>query len=486
MVQRIIRDREAWVVDEATGDIIGFDHGTRTQNIVSASTNSTGRIETISAGAGSFRIDTLQAPAYAGYYQKRPFQSLVVPFGTATINETILTGGTSSRSVDTATTFNGRPTTKLTVTGGASSPNVECGTAGATITLDAEGQALLTRTPFVAVKIGAGNTLSSGVLYVGDATYANFYTFNLAPVGTVGEWTILAKLTIGASSTTGTPNLAAAVRAKLRLTMTANVAVGDIWLAPFYVTPQTKQSVVFTVDDGYDEWEWLAAEAYKRRVPISFGIASDLVGTVGYLSTTQIRSILNDYDGLHNITNHARVNSSYGTLGLDTYVSHVEYCRDYLMALGVPAKQASLHQYVQGSFDQTLIDALKVRGYLSAREVGASNRGSGASIIAAGGVTADHMFKIPATVNLENTQNLTTVQSYLNSSSLAGTSFIMGHRFEAAAGTVTYINGYDDSYGVLNLLDWLAEKRDTDGWKLRSWSEWYDDQASPQFPALIS
>lgn len=62
MVQRIIRDREAWVVDEATGDIIGFDHGTRTQNIVSASANSTGGIEYLKGQNYNIRMQGF--PAY--------------------------------------------------------------------------------------------------------------------------------------------------------------------------------------------------------------------------------------------------------------------------------------------------------------------------------------------------------------------------------------------------------------------------------------
>ena len=48
MVQRIIRDREAWVVDDETGDILGFDHGTRTQYLVSGEVDdSTGGIKSL-------------------------------------------------------------------------------------------------------------------------------------------------------------------------------------------------------------------------------------------------------------------------------------------------------------------------------------------------------------------------------------------------------------------------------------------------------
>lgn len=43
------------------------------------------------------------------------------------------------------------------------------------------------------------------------------------------------------------------------------------------------------------------------------------------------------------------------------------------------------------------------------------------------------------------------------------------------AGTA-WIKGYDTTSGFLDLLDWLAEQRDVNGWQLRKWSDWYDDQ----------
>ena len=61
----------------------------------------------------------------------------------------------------------------------------------------------------------------------------------------------------------------------------------------------------------------------------------------------------------------------------------------------------------------------------------------------------------------------------------------MGHRFAGAAGSVQWIKGYDASYGVLNLLDWLAEQRDSNGWNLRKWSDWRDDQINPQLSAVL-
>lgn len=38
MEQRIIRNKEHWVVDE-DGNVLGFDHGTRTQYLATVETN---------------------------------------------------------------------------------------------------------------------------------------------------------------------------------------------------------------------------------------------------------------------------------------------------------------------------------------------------------------------------------------------------------------------------------------------------------------
>lgn len=425
---------------------------------------------------------------YPAFHNRRPLQHVMIPFGTALINDKNVNGTTVAVAVDTAVTFNGRPSTKFTVASGGTSPNLDVGTSGATITLDAEAQLALTRGFMVAVKTDGLNTLSSAILYVGDATYANFYTFNLEKLGVYDGWTLFGKLTVGATSTTGTPpNLAAAVRAKVRVICSANVVAGDIWVAPAYVVPQPKPTVVFTCDDGYDEWTWLVAEAAKRGIPISFGIAKDYVGTAGFLTQSEMLAIANHSSGLFELTNHATDNTNYSVAGLATYKSNVDACRDYLIGLGCDANAARCHQYVQGIFDQTLIDALQADGYLSAREVGSANRKADTLPIAIEGTTNDHLFKIPATCNLETGQSLSTVQGYITNAAQLGTAFVMGHKFEAAAGTITWIAGYDNTYGVLNLLDWLAYQRDVNGWRLLKWSQWYQEvRSGSEYDAVIA
>lgn len=410
--------------------------------------------------------------AYPGFFAKRPLQNVAIPFGTAAINDKNVTGTTVATAVDAAETFNGKPSTKCTVAGAGSTVNLDVGVSAATITLDATCQGVLTASTLVAVKIGNGNTVASGVLYLGDATYSNFYTLSLSIVGYDGDWVLLGTVGFGAASKTGTPDLAANVRARVRVVMAENVAAGDVWVSECYVLPKCKPTVVFTCDDGYDEWEWLADEAAKRGIPISFGIAQDYVGTDGFLTEAQLLLIGNHSSGLFEITNHGRVNTNYSVAGLATYRAAMDSCRDYLIGLGLDPVAAKCHQYVQGIFDQTLIDSIKDAGYVSAREVGTANRHASGHAVAIDGTDCDSKFKIPATVNLTNTVNLATVQASLINAAQNGGAFIMGHRFAAVEADITWINGYDADHGVLNLLDWLAQKRDDEGWQILKWSDW--------------
>src|SRR5690606_35897959 len=34
---------------------------------------------------------------------------------------------------------------------------------------------------------------------------------------------------------------------------------------------------------------------------------------------------------------------------------------------------------------------------------------------------------------------------------------------------------YDEDHGILDLLDWLEDKRDNDGWTIQNWSTWHKE-----------
>lgn len=407
---------------------------------------------------------------YRGLFSVPPFDDKVLPIGTSSINEATLTGGAVTSSIDTTVTFAAKPTTKIAVTSGGTSAFIQVGVNAASINLDVGAQNILNRRIIVLAKTDGANTLDQFLLYLGDGTYANFRTFGETQSDASGTWTVYERFKLGADTTTGTPPaLNLLQRSRVRIYCKANVVPGNIWIGYVGVLPPAKPSVVFTCDDGYSEWDWLATEAAARRVPISLGIISSQVGDAGYLTEAQILSMAQSPYVC--FTNHASSNASYVDLGLTDYVASIETCRDYLVGLGLDPYAASIHQYSHGDYDNTLIAALKSRGYHSCRTVGPTT-GQAAQHGLIGLKCDNALHNIRSAASLDVAYNLATVQSYISNAASTGTAFIMGHRFGASAGAITWIKGYDANYGVLNLLDWLADKRDNEGWQLYRWSDW--------------
>jgi hypothetical protein len=409
---------------------------------------------------------------YRGLFQTDALSDSILPFGTSAIN-TSAAAGTTSRtlSVDSAVTFNGKPTTKLVIVGAGSSSEIEVGVSTASITLSAAAQQALSKHVFIALKTDGANTITDFVLYLGDSGYANYYTFVSGNPTTLDGWTVFEKTNAGATSTTGTPiALTLPQRAKLRLTTSSTVAAGTIWLAYCGVVPAPAPTVVFTCDDGYSTWVWLADQAKQRNVPISFGVISNTLGDASVLTAAEAVAIGNDPSGLFEITNHAADHVNLPTAGFAAYSASVDECRADLIALGLDPYAASLHQYVNGNTSTEMQDFLIAGGYHSARGVGASGHGAPNLLIGADAPYA--MWNLPITCALSSAETLTTVKSYITTAAASGTAIIMGHNFLGAASANAWIAGYDDTYGVLNLLDWLASKRDNEGWRLMRWSDW--------------
>ena len=147
------------------------------------STDSNGNTVLVGPDGPYYQAKLSGETPYPAFHTVRPLASLLIPFGSTAINDSGVTGTTTARSVDTAVTFNGKSTSKIDVGSGGTTTNLDVGVNSAVITLDSDGQAMLTRTAFFAVKTDGANTVSGGTLYLGDTTYANFYTFGLGVVG---------------------------------------------------------------------------------------------------------------------------------------------------------------------------------------------------------------------------------------------------------------------------------------------------------------
>lgn len=398
----------------------------------------------------------------------------VAPFGTALINETVPAGG--GLSVDNTVLFLGKPSTKVNIPVNLGSPTFAVGTSSASFDLGAEAEQVLARTKVFAVRTDGQNTITSAFLQVGNAgltvgyqfTRRNFYT------DTHDGWTLFVREP-GHDGVAGSPDLTGNVRTRLTLTASANIVAGDVWIGFAGVLEAQPPTVVLTFDDGYAEWTWLASELASRGLPASFGISYGDVGKPGYLSSSEVQAIGNHVSGLFEITNHAEGNDSLTDLGLSAYIGEVEACRTYIEGLGLDPYAARLHAWVQGVLSTAAIDELKDLGYHSARAVETPGMVANHVSIALDGDQSNALYAIPATAYLNSSHTVADVQAQIEFAAPGGTVFVVGHEFKASAGPNGWINGYDEDHGILDLLDWLEDKRDNDGWTIQNWSTWHKE-----------
>jgi hypothetical protein len=172
---------------------------------------------------------------------------------------------------------------------------------------------------------------------------------------------------------------------------------------------------------------------------------------------------------------------SYSGGNFTQYTNNIRTCDQLLKSWGVPEKSRSLHTYVQGQYDQTLINWLVSNGYRSAREVGASNRSQVnlAAHLSVPNVSRSSRYAIPAGCNLSDAQPVSQVIDYIENAKVRGTTFfIMGHEFKAAPGPQAYVAGYHATHGMSNLLDYLAAERDAGNIDLVKWSTYVDSMST--------
>lgn len=422
---------------------------------------------------------------WPGYHSKNPMQEMLIPFGTTLIDTRSATGATSTIGVDTTKMWNGKPSTVVTTTTTASSAVLGASSnATASITLGTEGQTFLGRRFIIPVKISQAtpNTLNNIHLIIRAPDSSNQYLVVIDSVDYIGEvdgWSLYANFDLDSVAITGSPNLADLVRTMVNLNFTANINPGTFHFGPVYIVPEpAKKSLVITFDDGKPSWPWIAAEAAKRGIPISFGITWGNVDQSYGITKDEIRTIAHSYNGLHEITNHQLTHDTYTELGLSQYLINIETARNNLLALDIPARPLLFHAYPSGDFDDALAAALRDLGYLSARgttKFSIDHPMAQNEVMAIAGPQSLKPYSILTGAGLGIDITVTEAIALITESAATGTCFTFSHDILAEAGT-TWTQDYDADYGFLTFLDWVAARRDEDGWIIRKWSDWYDDQ----------
>lgn len=372
--------------------------------------------------------------------------------GASAANFTELAGTGAVKTTDASVQLLGQSTTRIDVPA-AFSGNLEIGVSTAIAPFpDVFASAPPANRVGVIFKTDQPQRIGATTFYIGDAGYANFgaspnIAANILPANHLDWW----MSTNGPTwNTSGSPVYVGNRRTKIRFAMSAGAAA-KIWVAGLYVMPRPRPAFCLICDDGYDEhYAYLVPACQARNVPVSLSISRDLVGTSGFMTDAQVRELGSDTSGLVALVNHSSTNDSYSAIGLASYLSATDRCAAYLRGIG-SGRGAAYHVYVQGGFDQTLIDALDARGYKAAREVGASNRVSSAHHLV---WNRAERFRLPASCNLEASQPLATVQGYIETAIASGGAFVaMGHRFESASGVITWTESDMNA-----LLDFVSTK----------------------------
>jgi hypothetical protein len=408
-----------------------------------------------------------------------PWSGAVVPTGTELITE-FASNGTSGAviTVDNTVTFGGRPTTKVTFGGTPNGTAAEVGTSSNTVQITGVAKELLDSYVVVAAK--CTGPLFGAKLYIGDATYANYYevTINGIAADLGNGWQLLmADCTApGVVVNQGSPNLIGPKRVKVTMLHANILATGALWVGFAGVVKKPKATVVLTCDDGYAEWDSYLFPAMKARgIPGSFSVDAGYIGAAGFMNEQQFRNAQSQYGDLIEYVNHGANNTAYSAGTFAQYTDNILKCDMLLESWGVPLKCRKIHTYVQGQYDQTLINWLVANGFTSAREVGASNRTQFhlAAHLDVPNTNLNSLYAIPASCNLSTAQPVSTVIGYIEEAKVLGSVFfIMGHEFKAASGIQAYVAGYHGTHGMDNLLDYLAAERDAGNIDIVKWSDY--------------
>lgn len=411
-----------------------------------------------------------------------PWAGAIMPVGTSLITEWTSAGTAGVISTDQTVKFGGRPTTRIDVTGAATGQAFEIGAPAASLRIQGAARDLLSG--YVAIAVKGTLPVSGAKLYVGDAGFANYYEINItnnannALIDLGNGWRLLmADTTIaGVVTVQGAPNLDGLKRAKVTCFCEANPTPGAFWLGFAGVVKKPKATVILTADDGYTEWfNYLFPAMTERGIPGSFSVDAGYIGKPGFMTDTQFQQVVRQSGDLIEFVNHGANNVGYSPANFAQYTQNIMDCDKVLQGWGVPDASRLIHTYVQGQYDQALIDWLISKGYTSAREVGGSNRSQFnlAAHLTRPNTGRHSRYAIPAGCNLGIEQPVSMVIDYIEEAKARGSVFaIMGHEFKAAAAPQTYVAGYHATHGMSNLLDYLAAERDAGNIDIMKWSEY--------------
>lgn len=218
-----------------------------------------------------------------------------------------------------------------------------------------------------------------------------------------------------------------------------------------------RPTVILTMDDGWASSYTIGhAEAQKRGLPLTHYLIASLLNTANYITSAQAATMLaaGDYLGLHGV---ARWDTNTALIASDAAA---------LAALGIDTKHAAYPegQIGYGTDWQATETALTAVGVETARLAG----GASPTLRTVGDPLA--LTSYP----LNNTMSLAQAKAAVDTAiSSGGTVIFYGHKFDAAADSLTWVTSDWQS-----LLDYIKQKRIEGSLDVSTIAEWWEGQSS--------
>lgn len=229
------------------------------------------------------------------------------------------------------------------------------------------------------IKVDDVTHVSTIVVYAGDTSLANRYTWTIDGAGSQsghwlksGEWVAIT-LGWGDVTTTGAPNRAAITDWQVSLTDdaagTVTMHVNGIALVPEPATAYPNGVLSFTFDDG---WDSQYTEARKKldqyAYPATAYLIADMIGAAGRMTLAQAQQ-LQDVNGWQ-VSGHAAADTVHGLTftGVDAATAKADYIamREWLLSNGFAGGDHLA--WPLGAYDPSVLRAAR-RYWASARSI---------------------------------------------------------------------------------------------------------------------
>lgn len=398
-----------------------------------------------------------------------------------------VSGGVSAGltvSVDTEVLFAGRPTLRIDVPAGTSGSKVLLGTTLSTAYIP-DGWDL--KNLCCAIRCTNTAIFPSVAMYVGDATYTNYWLKDKTKEGHPdgysfpnrnNEWCFLkcgsstAPAAIGVGG--GSPVVSRRMRAKIASVLTSSASAESIWIGFFGILPpRPKPTVIITLDDGYaTHYNFLAPLCRYYNIPVSLGIIGGLLGVGNKMTVAQAQALAQDSSRLFDLINH-----TYNHTTLVAGVNEGEQLADFQLnasylrdTIGVSEDGPQHVVYPGGVTSFAQYAGLKAAGFLTGRKNQICWMHGQDQTLATGEDDGRFVQNIITTIE-ESSRAVSDVKTSVGSLKTRNEVGVLeGHNFASASGTNTW--SYEN---MEELMAWLYSERAAGNLEIKSLSRWWAD-----------